>query len=143
MQIISNKRAWIVFILIWAGVAEAAPSTWKCEKNGALRETTAGRETTSKSSYCYKEPLFLLIADCFSQKCDAKTVLNVTQEEYTSPKKDGGNRLFYFCMQAKGSPRFVEYKTPEGWVEATICLFQSDGSFASMSYWENESLEIQ
>ncbi len=146
MPIISNrvvKKIIAAAIVFLSMNSMAQDKSWKCETHGKIRSLSMGETSEVSASYCWEGYQHWVSYPCAQTSCAALKKFRLSRETYLSLQSPQGNPDFHLCTLAGGSPRFVDFKTPEGWQPTTICRFDSDGSFASIPYWRSSSVLIE
>jgi hypothetical protein len=149
MRLTSNKSLIVLFgvTACLSQSAFGAEHVWTCNSQGSqgpqgwIRSETAGVKTTEKSSYCWsKESTVMSLGSAKSQK-EAK-IFQPFKTSYIGLTSQYGSPGFHLCLLAGGAPKFIDFKTTEGWKSTAICLFHEDGSFASIGYWQQSSVQV-
>lgn len=118
-------------LLLVISLSAFAQPTLKCEK-GVLRETTDGKTTEVKASYCFNEDKTVLTsASC--KKLDCAVAFNRKKNlDLSKVQNETSNPGFNICRELEGKPQIVEFKVGSDWHRLDRCTFK-DGSFVSTS----------
>jgi hypothetical protein len=140
---ISNKlRLTIAIFLSCASAGADSPSHWQCDKKGSIRYEYMGQTKIEKSSYCWSDNSLVSYA-CANHRATCKVFKPFPISEAINRPSAYGNPDFHLCLLANGTPKFIDYKTPQGWTSTSICSFDEDDSFASILYWKSSSVEVR
>lgn len=116
-------------ILTTAWALAQAPLT--CE-TGLLRETTDGKTSEFKATYCFNEDKTILTSKT-CKKLDCNTAFKKTKFiDKTKVQSTTSNPGFNICRELNGTPQIVEFKVGQDWYRLDRCTFK-DGNFVSTS----------
>ncbi|QDK47387.1 hypothetical protein DOM22_05930 [Bdellovibrio sp. ZAP7] len=96
-----------------------------------MRETTDGKTTEIKATYCYNEDKTILTSTS-CQKLDCKTAFKFKFIDKNKVLNTTSNPGFNICRELKGTPQIVEFKVGQDWHRLDRCTFK-DGNFVSTS----------
>ncbi|UYL07480.1 hypothetical protein B9G69_010530 [Bdellovibrio sp. SKB1291214] len=118
-------------LLILATTFSFAQAPLTCEK-GLLRETTNGKTSEIKATYCFNDDKTIL-ASKGCGKLDCKIAFRKTKFiDKSKVQSTSSNPGFNLCRELEGIPQIVEFKAGPDWYRLDRCTFK-DGNFVSTS----------